>query len=394
MRTDHQDDRRSRAEGGGRLETVVAAAILAICSVIVAGVAWTHPTLAPASVPYTQTGRLSYGAPISPTSVYGTDRLTTGQPIYGAVVSSVAVSYSYRFQSSAPASLKGAEQLVLRISNGEGITRTIPIQPAPITFTGGRFTASGTLHMAALSSAADAFDRAAGIQGGLGTFPVTIGPSVSVHGLLAGQPVAASFGPPVTFSYSAGNLVPGDSSAGAGTQGQADFAPSSTGSLNLPSGKPATLLLGVPVFDARVGSLALLLISLLVVYLAGWPLLRQATSDDERERISARYRSEIVDAEGVLAHAGVVTVQLDSFEGVVQVARRLECPILHWVESGDVYAVLDAGVLYRYRTVPMRRPALRPSGNGYTLVRPEVTAALGSDPKVPGQEEGGGGKRL
>lgn len=375
MPTDHHDDRRPPVDRAmGRLEAVVVCAVLAICSSIVAGVAWTHPARAAASLPYTQTGRLSYSAATSPDSVYGAAQLTTGQPVYGALVSAVTVSYAYLFRAAAPMSLSGTEQLVAVISNGQGIARTIPIQSAKTPFTGDRFVASGSLDMAALRSAADAFDQAAGIQSNFGTFQVAISPSVTVRGGLGPAPVAASFSSPVTFSYSSGNLVPGNPSADGSPQGKADFAPSSTGSVSLPAGKPATLLLGLPVSGARVGSLVALLVSLLVLALVGWPLLRQATSDDERARIAARYPSSIVEAAAVEAHAGVVVVQMDSFDGVLQVARRLECPILHWGDVGDVYAVIDAGTLYRYRTVPPRSPApaRSPGRNGYKLMRPDL----------------------
>jgi hypothetical protein len=376
MPTDYHNGHRPPRDGrGGRLEAVIVCAVLAICSVIVTGVAWTHPTTTAASLSYTQAGRLAYSAPTSPTSVYGSAGLTTGQPIYGSVVSAVTVSYAYRFQAAAQASLSGTEQLVATIGNGQGITRTIPIQSAATPFTGDRFTVSGTLDMAALSSAARAFNQVAGTQANYGTYTVAISPSVIGHGRLGPGPLNTSFSSPVSFSYSAGNLVPGGSSAASGTQGKPDFAPSSTGSVSLPSGKSATLFLGLSVFDARVGSLVVLLASLLLVGFAGWPLLREATSDDERARIAARYGSSLVQAEAVEAHAGVVVVQLGSFDGLLQVARRLECPILHWGDAGAVYAVVDSGTLYRYRTGPALGTDLarRPEGNGTPLVRSHLT---------------------
>ncbi len=376
MPTDHHDDHRpSGARGGGRLEAVIVCAVLAICSVIVAGVAWTHPTRAAAPLAYTQAGRVSYSAPTSPASVYGAARLTTGQPIYGSVVSAVTVSYAYRFQAAAPAFLSGTEQLVARISNGQGITRTIPIQSAATPFTGERFTVSGTLDMAALKSVAGVFDQVAGTQSNFGTYAVTISPLVSVYGRLGPAPLNAAFNSPVSFSYSSGNLIPGGRSSAAGTQGTPVFTVSSAGSVSLPSGKPATLLLGIPVSGARVGSLAVLLASLLVLGFAGWPLLREATSSDEHARIAARYPSSIVEADAVAAHPGVVVVELGSFEGLLQVARRLECQILHWGDAGDVYAVVDSGTLYRYRTALVRGPELarRPEGNSALPGRPRLT---------------------
>ncbi|MGC1184228.1 MAG: hypothetical protein WBA31_03630, partial [Candidatus Dormiibacterota bacterium] len=152
MPTDRHDGHRPPRDGrGGRLEVVIVCAVLAICSAIIAGVAWSHPETTAASLTYVQSGRLSYSAPTSPTSVYGSAGLTTGQPIYGSELSAFTISYAYQFRATAPASLRGTEQLVATISNGQGITRTIPIQSAVTPFTGDRFTVSGTLDMAALN---------------------------------------------------------------------------------------------------------------------------------------------------------------------------------------------------------------------------------------------------
>lgn len=376
MPTDRHGGQRASGDGrGGRLEVAIVCAVLAICSVIVAGVAWSHPATTAASISYSQAGRLSYSAPTSPTSVYGSAGLTTGRPIYGSVVSALTVAYAYQFVAAAPSSLKGTEQLVATISNGQGITRTIPLQAAATSFTGQRFTASGTLDLAALSSAASAFDQVAATQANSGRYTVAISPSVIVHGQLGLRPLTASFDSPVSFSYSAGNLLPGGSSASSGTPSRAEFAPSSTGSVSLPSGKSATLFLGLTVFDARVGSLAVLLVSLLLLGFAGRPLLREATSDDERARIAIRYGSSVVEAEAVAAHAGVIVVQLGSFDGLLQVARRLECPVLHWGDAGDVYAVVDSGTLYRYRTVPslVTELARRSKSNETPPVRTHLT---------------------
>jgi hypothetical protein len=356
---------RSRGGHRGKLEVVIACLVLAVCSAIVAGVSWSRPATTTASLAYTQAGRLSYSAPTSPTSIYGSAGLFTGQPIYGSVVSALTVSYAYRFLATAPASLRGSEQLVATISNGQGITRTIPLQSAPAPFTGPRFTVSGTLDLAALSSAATAFDQIAGTQANDNQYTVAILPSVIVRGRLGPASLSTSFASPVNFTYSGGNLVPADTSPASGTQGTPGFAPSSVGSVILPSGQAATLFLGLTVSAARVGSLLVLLASLLLTGLEGWPLLREATSDDEVARIAARYGSLLVQAAAVEAHAGVVVVQLGSFDALLQVARRLECPILQWADAGDVYAVVDSGTLYRYRINPAgsRELARRPEGN-------------------------------
>lgn len=327
---------------GGRLEATFLLALVAICAAVIAGISWAHPTKGAAVVAYSQSGSLGYSAPTSPGSVYGTQGLSTGGPVYGAYVSNLNVTYAYRFAAPAPAALHGTEQLLARISNGQGISRTVAIQPQPVAFSGSHFSATGTLSLGALSDLAQTFDSAAGLQAGDGSYTVSILPSIKVLGELAGQPLTTAFSPSVLFTYSASNLIPG------GTGGKPNFNPRNGGSVVQPDGRVATLFFGITVADARVGTLALLAAALLLLGFAGYPLLRQATSSDERTRIGARYGALAVEAGAVDTKAGLVGVELDSFEGLVQVSRRLQCPILHWEDQGDVYAVVDSGTLYRY----------------------------------------------
>ncbi|MGH9070434.1 MAG: hypothetical protein ACRDX8_04520 [Acidimicrobiales bacterium] len=351
MPTDHhagQPGAGSRA-GGGRQAGAIACALLALCAAVVAGVAWTRPPVAAATTAYHQVGRLSYGATTSPSSIYGRDGLSTGQPIYGSSVQTLRVAYSYRFLAPARTELKGTEQLLATISNGQGITRTIRLQPLLRRFNGPAFRVDASLDLSSLSRVADAFDRAAGAPGDVGSYPVTIGAAVTVHGRLGSEPVTASFDSPVNFTYSGDNLIPG-TAGGSGSSSVVNFAPSTRGSVSDPAGTPALLPLGLSVADTRVGSLVVLLAALLLLALLGRPLWSAANSEDEPTRIAARYGSMLVPTDSVEAHLGVVTVELESFEGVLQVARRLSCPILHCREGDDVYAVVDSGTMYRYRS--------------------------------------------
>jgi len=372
MPADHGNSHPTSREGRSstRLAGVIVCAVLAICSAIVAGTAWTRPTLTPSTIPYSQVGQLSYSAPSSPTSIYGSRGLTTGQPIYGSTLSAVNVAYVYRFHSIVPASLRGTERLVATASNGQGITRTIALQAKATTFKGERFQATGVLDLVSLQSVASAFDQAAGAPGSVGTYPVTIGALVNVQGQLGSAALSASFDSPVAFTLSGANLIPGGSSTTAAAPGKVNFAPSASGSVTRPLGTAATLLPGLTVANAREGALGVLVVSLLLLGLAGWPLLREANSQDEGARIAARYGSTLVHTDAIETPAGVVVVRMDSFDGLLRVSRRLECPILHWGDGGHVYAVVDTGTLYRYRAEPSMGLELAPGPAGNGAARP------------------------
>lgn len=366
---------------GQALDALIACVVLAIVAAIVAGLAWSRPITAASSIAYNQSGRLSYSAATPPDSIYGGAVVTTGQPVYGSAVTHVSVDYRYRLQAGSLADVTGTEQLVAKITNPDGLSRSVPVQATPVHFTGAGFSAVGTLQLSSLAALVSAFNRASGAGFSSENFPVTISPSVAVHGLLGGQRFSSTFSSPIEFTYSLGNLLPGGSSA---SGGRPSFTSSTTGSVALPEGKPATLPLGIPVAVARTASLVALIVALFLGGLAGWPLLRRATSKDEHERISARFASLIVEADGVTPVTGVTVVELASFDDVLQVAKRLECPIVHWGEGGDVYAVVDSGTLYRYLSVPPWGSEFcgRPAANGSGWVRGQSVALSPPDATV------------
>jgi hypothetical protein len=361
-------DHRSTPTRPRRPEVVVAAGILAMCAGVVAGFAWSRPTMATSVLAYTQSGRLSYSAPTSATSVYGHAGLVTGDPIYADAVHRVTVSYAYDLSAAEPTAVSGSEQLVATMTNGEGLTRTIPLQQKS-AFTGGHFNAIGILNLDALQSAANAFQVASGTIGSE-SFVVSISPEVSVHGRVGDEQLATTFGQPVSFTYTSGvggtsaNLIPGTASQGVAGESSAagsavapsTFAASTRGFIDVPHGSAATLPLGLGVAKARLISLVVLAVALLAAVIFGRRLVGDATSKDERVRIATRYGTSLVDVEELPGPPGIVLVELSSFDGLREVARRLECPVLHQVASGpelhesDVYAVVDSGTLYRYAT--------------------------------------------
>jgi hypothetical protein len=365
--------------GQGVMDALIACAVVAIVAAILAGLSWTRPTTSAASIAYTQYGQLAYTAATPPGSVYGGVPIRTGEPVYGSAVSALNVAYTYRLQAADASGVTGTEQLVATFSNGSGLSRSIPLQAAPVRFTGTGFSASATLQLATFESLAAAFAQATGSGYAAAGLPVSISPSVVLHGRIGGQTFNTAFASPIDFTYTAGNFLP------SGTAGaQTSFTSTATGAVSVPGGQPATLL-GISVVSARIASLAILLAALLLGGLAGWPLLRQATSQDERERISARYGSLIVEVDGVSAHPGVTVVALASFDDVLRVARRLECPILHWGDVGEVYAVVDNATLYRYR-----------AGGSWTrdlLGRPGGTAGVPSSERRPAVDEPSAGSR-
>jgi hypothetical protein len=120
------------------------------------------------------------------------------------------------------------------------------------------------------------------------------------------------------------------------------------------------------VADVRVAALAVLALALLSGALAGRRLIAEATSDDEAVRIAVRYGATLVEATGLPDGRSMTVVDIGSFAGLMHVAHRLECPVLHQGGMGDQYAVVDNGTLYRYKIAaePVPVVAPLPSTNG------------------------------
>jgi hypothetical protein len=325
----------------------------------VAALAFTQPVTvaALAGRSYAQSGTLSYNAPVSPASVYGTSQVVTGEPLYDSSVHTVTFGYTYTFTAATARAVGGTEQLVATIDNGQGLTRTIDLQPVT-PFAGDRFSATATVPLSSFAAVANEFSQAAGTQGD-GSYTVAISPSVAVHGQVGTAPVHATFATPVSLTLNATGLFPA-SSAGSSTPGVRatlhPFSVTSSGSVTVPVQRSHVLFLHLPVSTARTLAAAVFLASLVLCALVGLSLLRDTKDKDEDVRIAARYASLLVDVTSLPSSVEVVTVPLSTMDDLVAVARRLEAPILHESGATGTYAVIDNGVLYTYRsTGPARQ---------------------------------------
>ncbi len=200
---------------------------------------------------------------------------------------------------------------------------------------------------------------------------MSVTPTVSAHGLIDGHAVGMRFDEPVNLVYTPGtssgpaSLAPAAPVQNASSNGPGTLASSAGGSVRIPEGEAAMLPLGLPVLEGRIGSILVLLVAGTLAMLIGRRLLADATSDDERVRIATRYASSLVEVAALPGPPDLVVVEMASFEGLLQVSKRLECPILHHGEKGDAYAVVDSGTIYRYSASTLTEsPPESPNGSG------------------------------
>jgi hypothetical protein len=379
MAAKHISSKGTAAGPGPRIDALLGVGALALCAVVVAGFAWTSPTRAAKVLSYEQTGTLSYSAPTGADSLYGAAGVTSGQPVYSNVVQSLALSYNYAARSSADLRLTGSEHLVATVSDGLGATRSIAVQSRVSRFSGASTVAMGTLRMGELASATASLAQSAGSRAPQ-SYRVSVTPSISAHGLIDGHALEMRFDEPVNLVYTPGtssgpaSLAPAAAAQGSPPNGPTTLVSSAGGSVRIPGGEAAMLPLGLPVLAGRVGSILVVLVAGLLAMLMGRRLLADATSDDERVRIATRYASSLVEVAALPGPPDLVVVEMASFEGLLQVSKRLECPILHRREKGDVYAVVDSGTIYRYSLSTW--PDSSPEGPNGSAPHPENDRTL------------------
>jgi hypothetical protein len=361
-RNEKQTDRAAR-KGVVKQDLVIVSGLIAIAAAIVTVVALARPATTTEQLPYTQSGTLSYTAAVPSGSIYGRDGLQSGQPVYTNLVRRLDLTFSYSLLSTPPARLTGAEQLSVSVDNGQGISRTV-LAGRPVRFSGAHFSTTDVLDLGAVQAIAQQFSSEAGGAGG--SYTVTVAPVVAVAGRVGPAALGTGFHPQFQFAYGQLALVPvvsttatpmtpanpasaAGTGSGAGQEGTAvPLVASSQGFLTVRSTKAASLFTnGFTVGEGRTVGLGLLVLSLLVMALAGHGLLRDATSDEEGRRIAARHGGALVEVEA-LPQVPFATVEVASFDGLLRVARRLECPVLHHVGRRDLYAVVDNGTVYRY----------------------------------------------
>lgn len=360
---------------------LLAGAVVALAVAAATGLAFSRPETTVSRAGYEQTGRLSYTASVGRSSIYGPAGLSSGQPVYSVAVKNLHVAFRYRLQSARPVSVSGTERLVAEMSNGQGVVRTIPLVHKT-AFRGGQFVATAVLPIATLKHLASVFEGAVGAQLNASSYSVTFKPTVVVTGKLAGAPLLASFHPSIPFTYTGGVLAPslsGGPTNYLGAPAPASHAAAPKPRPQLSSTKAGTVQLGgshavdlfgsLTVAHARLVSLVALALFLALALLAGRSFARARATREERDRIASRHRAVLVPVATFPAAPEVTIVEIDSFPGLLRIARRLECPILS--ESGPgpgAYAVVDNGTVYRYRSRPLpagdeaaRAPAAEPA---------------------------------
>ncbi|MGA2166465.1 MAG: signal peptidase I, partial [Solirubrobacteraceae bacterium] len=242
--------RSSRGSGVPVLGVLGIGILLALPFIALALIAFTSAptTLHPYTVPYKQSGKLSYSAqaPVGPT--YPSGQVITGEPLFAHVLGKVDFSFGYGLHAAGRHALAGSVSLAALVTSTNGWHTTLQLAP-PTRFRGTRALVAGTLDLTSLLALVHSVETATKASG---SYTLTLLPRVSASGRVDAVPVHTSFAPKVQFSLTPIEAQPAVSGGGSLTTTSPSgehtalsmFSPSASGSATGTHSQPASLSLG------------------------------------------------------------------------------------------------------------------------------------------------------
>ena len=337
--------------------------VLALPFIVLALIAFTRSptTRHPYTVPYKQSGRLSYTAQAPTGPTYPSGEAVTGEPLFAHVLNTVDFSFGYGFHAAGRHSLKGSASLDALVTSTNGWHTTLVLAPST-RFHGSRALVTGTLDLTSLLALVHSVETATKASG---SYTLTLLPRVSASGRVHAVPVRTTFAPKIQFSLTPIEALP--VVAGGGSLATASptaehpalsvFAPSASGSAAGSRSEPVSLSLWVgrlSVATARTLARDALLLIVCAV-LAALACLRLALAlgrsqpRDESASIRARYGRMIVPVARVWQLPGVPVIDVEDMEALAQIAEHYDRSILHeTVQDGEAFWVTDESGQFRY----------------------------------------------
>ncbi|HEV3045936.1 MAG TPA: signal peptidase I [Solirubrobacteraceae bacterium] len=313
------------------------------------------------SIPYKQSGTLSYSAAAAPGPAYPDGRVATGEPLFTRVLNAVELRFSYRLHSHASKSLSSVGTLAATITSTNGWHTTLALGP-PRRFRGDHAVIAGTLDLGSLQALTDSLEATTKVKG---TYTIAVKPRVSTTGTLAGAPLHATLSPEARFAETEGELelekpataaIGQASSTSAGKSATEALSSSASGSATGAREEPQSLSLGavsISVARARTASLvaiALVLGALVALLALLRPLrARLAPERDEPAAIRRRYGHMIVPVAQVSPLPGVAVIDVADMDALVRIAEHYDRSILQETTArGEAFWVADESGQFRY----------------------------------------------
>jgi signal peptidase I len=361
------------------------AAVIAACALAamtpffaLAVLAFTRPAaeVLAVHVPYRQSGRLSYSAspPAGPTYPDGT--VSTGDPLFTHVVSSVELAFAYRFSSAAPHRLAARGSLYATVASTSGWKTTIALS-APTPLHGDTGVIRARMGLDSLLALISRVESDTAVRG---SYTLTIAPRVVLAGHVAGAPLSGTFSPASKFALNRLEIRPvaANGAASEAAQAATSFEHSEAGAVTARLSRPAHIPLGplsMTVASARAIALGGLAVVACAALAAGLALARPRRRSPTAA-ILARYGSLIVPVSVVWQQPGVAVIDVEDIDSLARIAAHYERSILHErAEYGDAFWVCDESGQFRFAVLDPLWHA------------PSEEASMPAEQGVPAEEE-------
>jgi hypothetical protein len=346
----------------GPKSTLLALCVLALLAVVFLGVGYSRPLLksAPLNDAYIQTGTFSYAAAVNtPTAVYPSGVVKTGDPIYPSLVSSLGLNFRYHFASSLPHHVTGTIQLRTLVLSSTNTWKSLSTGTAAAPFTGDTASVSDTLALSGLYALINTVSAQSGVAGA--NYAVDVQPVVHVTGAVSGNPIKATFLPVLPFQVTPTSLTldvpvapapPGATYVAptAASALAAGLNPNQSGSVpHIFPNLVSVLKYEIRVSLLRTGGLILAVLAVLVAVLHDI-LRRRKTVRSDEELIARQVGSLIVPVDRLADTDGSARLVVLDFAHLAGLAHYLERPILYEMRDGQRrYEVDDETRRYVYQ---------------------------------------------
>jgi signal peptidase I len=319
---------------------------------VLALVAFTRPssTRVPVSLPYKQSGTLSYTARATPGPTYANNLAVTGDPLFAHVVNTAEMRFAYEFNASGAQAIAGQVSIYAEIISSSGWKTTLELGHAS-HFHGDRAVVSAPFDLTSLLALVRSVQLSTGVGG---SYSLMILPRVSAGGSVGTLPVHASFSPQYHFTLTPLEVEPIVASASASSPGERPsanaFEQSTSSSVTGKRSEALSLTFGVArlaVDTARaiaLAGIAVVVLALLAVLAFLRPQVR-----DETDTIRSRYGRLIVPVASVSPLPGMAVIDVADMDSLVRIAEHYDRSILQEsTEAGDAFWVSDESGQFRY----------------------------------------------
>jgi signal peptidase I len=300
----------------------------------------------PEETPYRQAGTFSYSAPATAASVYDSGAATTREPVFRRLSDQVTFGFSYTFTSQAPHTLEGTYRLVAEVGEASGWKHTFDLTPET-PFSGGAFTAEGTLSLASVQELTAALEQQTGIEHP--QYTLAVYPEVHLQGSVAREPLTATFSPRLPF-----RLDPVALTLAPRSGDEADPVTPSTEGLAKGSRVEANtlplLVVSLPVEVARFLGVAGLAACMVVAGMLSVAVAQNmGPAGDAERKVHAKYAPLMVSVRGGVPNPRTAVIDVASVDDLARLAEREGTVILEDAHDGhQAYFVHLGTVTYRY----------------------------------------------